>query len=334
MRAFARWNLCFHRRGCSREHHRVIVAAVFALGLLVQVPGDTRGWLEVSGPTTGAPCDAAALLAGAVEAELGGAPFAARDGVRVRCHIFRDGGALSARIELLDLRGLVSGRREISSASGRCSDLSRAVILSLSVALAAPPPEPAPMAARSAATPPPPLDADLPPTKILRTSAISRDPLPSSDADWHLQGGVGAIGGVLPGPAVSAALGTRRVRGAFQLGFELAGDWALPATLGPIPVTSWRLTGGALACRQGGRPSACALVRAGALRAVGASASHAPVLEVGARLSLAFAPWGRPAALYLEPVFSLVRTRLLAEGLPVWDTPWLAVGAGVRLTMW
>jgi hypothetical protein len=281
------------------------------------------GWLELAAVDgTGADCLDARRLEGRVAEQLGQAPFDARAGIRARASIDRTRRGLVARLDLFTERGDRSGTREIVARSARCTDLETALTLTLVLALgqSLPPPAPEVMAA---AGPP----AGPPPTAI----AVSLpSPAARSAPSWRTWLGAGGVAGGLPGLAFGPSLGARAETARLSLGSEGRFEWAIPVQHAGVQVQSWRATGAVVPCVRAGTGAFCGVVRAGLLRASSSQSSGSPVLELASRLIVGFL--GGRAAVYVEPGFALVRTRLLIDGRPAWTTPRFSAGAGLMIS--
>jgi hypothetical protein len=178
----------------------------------------------------------------AVAARLGYDPFFPWARTTVLATVERDGSGYQGRIEVLDERSTVLGRRTIATKGGDCGEVTRAMGLAVSVALddldlgaapplpEAPPPPPAPPAMETGPAPAPPAllrEVPVPPAK---DAAPTGEPI-------VLSGSLGPIAslGVAPAPSVGAALSVRgeagsrsksRVGRTYQLRVPI---WAAPS---------------------------------------------------------------------------------------------------------
>jgi hypothetical protein len=214
-------------------------------------------------------CPDQAELEATVASQLGYAPFDPHAARHVSVRLTRRGSALVA--EIVSTNGAASKRRELSSTTRDCAELSRAVALAMSVAidplvLTRDPTSPSASASTSSAplaSGAPPASASAPPPPPAPTEPPKAPP-PPAPADtspaWHLGAALYpyVAFGALPGTTFGGAISVR-ARHQF-LRAELAVDGDLPVTtsfLGASARTSY--AGAGLSLCVADRLFACAM---------------------------------------------------------------------------
>jgi hypothetical protein len=269
-------------------------------------------------------CPDQPALERSVTARLGRSPFDpnASDALAVRVSATESG--LVAVVVRLDAKAQPRGRRELSSPSRDCRELSEAIELALVLAIdplraAARPPAPSPQ-------PPPAAPAQLPrapevPTRLVlglgARGVIGAEPLPS--------GGGSALVGFEHG----------------HLELDALARFDVPVTIlfGSGRVTASALLGELAPCYRDVWWGACAVISAGALRVAGDGfltnlRQTGVVLLLGAR---AFAELKLNQLLSLRGDLTLsanlLRVSVVVDATPVWTTPDLVGALGVNLVM-
>jgi len=170
---------------------------------------------------------------------LGRTPFARNAPRTVRCVLQGEGGALAARVQLVDSRsGRVLGVRDLSGTGPGCEELGGAVALAIALAIdpLARPPRPPPAATVTATPPLPPSAAPPPvPPAPLPSAAVTATP-PSSSAgrtgaaaSAFGVGAAGVSGAPRTGPPTRGLLPDAGPLGALGLGaVALAADAGRP----------------------------------------------------------------------------------------------------------
>jgi hypothetical protein len=292
-------------------------------------PGSS--WLTVTNSRLDARCPRASVVAAAVEAELGQVPVATSPtGVSpVRCLLTRERAAWRADIEIQ--RDGATSERTIRVPGNDCRRLQPALILTLTLALAArpvpaQPPGPAPEPPRAKQE----RDPEMPAGLLARTGAR---PQPT----WDFSGGAVVSSGGLPDLSAGVELGARWRRGSLLMGVEGRSEHARRAQRGQLALAGWRMAGAFVPCLARWAVGGCLVLRAGVLGVEGhgpsGSRSVLGVLgETGAR-----ATWqreivgGLALGLHTELTVPLVRTRLLADGRPLWQSPAAVLSVGMAV---
>jgi hypothetical protein len=298
-----------------------------AVLLVVAAQAEGGAWLTITrGPGTES-CPAAPAVMAAVEGEMGRSPAA----TGVRCVLSRQGRHWQA---LIEVDGQGPSRRAIRTRGSSCRELTSALELTLTLALAAPvsPPvtapsgptlSPAPRAARHHPEPDP--DPEMP------AGLVARAPPPSPTGWAFSVGGVLSTGSLLE-LAAGVEVGARWRRGRFALALEGRSERALPAALGPARLEGWRASGAVVPCWIPARLAGCLVMRAGLFgaRADGLPvprSARGPLADAGFRA--AWRPGAGPLAFYAELTTPLLRTRLLVDGRPLWTAPAAVVSLGL-----
>jgi len=278
-------------------------------------------------------CPAEVDLRLLVMARLGYDPFSPQASRVVLSRIELTGEQLLGSLEAIDASGISSGRRELTSKLGRCADLTRALALSISLAIdperasqpvpqspsPTPPPEAPPNQESTPKPKPTPPAAHLKPAPTERAHAFAGLALAASVGSLP----VGAVGGVI-------SLGWRFGSGSIAL--EALAQQGFASELSPRGDLTGRLFAGrASACWSQYRLAACGVGSVGA-QLLGASGVTHPVtstgLLVGAGPRLA---WIQPMergwqiATSVEGLLNLQRNRAELSGSEVWRTPPVSV---------
>jgi hypothetical protein len=295
--------------------------------VMVAAAGDASSgfWLEVSALDPG--CPNVAEVASAVEGELGRAMSAVPIGAlpRVRCEIARDGQGWRADIAIHRAVDEANAVRRIRVPGKHCRQVLPAVVLTLTLALAAPAasdPQPVPVTQVR--------DPELPP------ALVARAPIADPPTPWNFSAAAVVTSGALPELAGGLALGGRRRFGPVMLGLEARSDRGRAGQRGTVAVSGWRSSAAVLPCVAPGAVSGCLVTRLGLLnlRGEGPRTSRAVqgvLAEAGARVGWQLALAGQPLELHAEVALPLVRTRLLADGQPVWRAPVAVFGLGIAV---
>jgi hypothetical protein len=276
-------------------------------------------WLEVVREQGAESCPDARALGAAVEAELGRTV----PGPRVRCVVGREGRAWRARIAIDDGQRAPAART-IRAEGSDCRALASALELTLSLALSQPPP-PAPEPGVPQVS-----DGEMPEALVARP-APARGP-------WSLSGGAVVSAGALLDLSTGLEVGGRWRRGRLLLAFEGRGERAPPARQGPATVDGWRASAAFVPCLAPGPIQVCGVGRVGGFTARGerlapSRAGRGVVAEAGARAAWLLGRDDLAAALYLEAAAPLVRTRLLVDGQPRWESPPVVVTLGLAVVL-
>jgi hypothetical protein len=299
----------------------VVLVLVAAGGDVAPVP-----WLEVSAADPR--CPGAAEVARAVERELGRAPFAVPEGASapVRCEIAQDQRAWRADIEVQRAGMVEEAVRRIRVRGNDCRRLLPTLVLTLTLALSTPaaPTSAAPAVVTQIR------DPEMPAALIAHT-------VPEAAPDrWNLSVAAVVSRGGLPELAGGLALGGRRRFGTLTTGLEGRFDGARASQQGAVAVSGWRTSAALVPCVAPAALRGCLVSRVGLLHLNGrgpqASRSVQGLLaELGARLAWQAALAGQPLELQAELALPLMRTRLLADGRPVWRAPAAVLSLGLAV---
>lgn len=273
----------------------------------------------------------------AVVTRLGYDPFREDAGDSIEVFIEPNGAASQLRARLqLKRGGEVRGKRELSSVTGDCAELSNALTLAIAIAvdpqafLAGPAPVPPP--APAPAAPPPPPAAEL---------VLSPPPPPpplEPQTKVHLTAGLGVLGllGTTPG-VITGGLSVRvGVRGE-RWSVNLDGRVELPRSLELAPGTASVTNLAALLapCFHAGVFAACGLVGAGVTRVSSeglpdSGDASAPFVQAGARAQV-LVPLSRRFSLggSIDLLAPLARPVLLVGRERVWAAPPVNASLGV-----
>lgn len=278
-------------------------------------------------------------LANAVAARLGYVPFRAGAARAVHVRIESVAKALRATLEVRAADGSLEKTRSLSSSTGDCDELGRAVALALSVAIdpmsLTRPPAPSPAPAPTTAPSEPPAQASPvePPRPAKPPPEPPQSAKPVEDGAAgrvHLRVGVSAFVaiGAAPsaGPGGLAFVGARYGRFSLSVEGRYDGGAKADASAGGDVKAAFR--GGSLVLC--GHPSVlllCPLVTLGVLDAQGEGVRDprdASVLfgSVGARGGVELPLWG-PLRLraHADADVALARKSLDLRGATVWETP-------------
>lgn len=243
---------------------------------------------------------------------------------------------LTARMELVDEKGMSQGERKLEAALDRCDDLIRALALSMSIAID---PE---------HTGPP--DADAPPLfrfgepggKASRTDSSAERPGPreeSRDAPLFLRFGLGGqvALGVAPAPAAGfLVVGSPRYRN-----FSIALEYRTDATASRLLANGARIesslmTGNIAPCFHFDPGFVCGTASFGVVRASSDAAQAAEDsalfaaagIRVGTEWQLA-----RPLVLrtHADLLAALTRPHIELDGVSVWEMPAVSGSLGLAL---
>ncbi|MEZ4220664.1 MAG: hypothetical protein R3B13_07015 [Polyangiaceae bacterium] len=278
-------------------------------------------------------------LAGAVEAELGYAPFRddAKETLVVR--ISERAQSLEAKVQLQDESGKVLGERLLSSAAGDCGELARTLALAVAIAID-------PVRANQPKAPEPtpePEPATAP--KTLETPPRTEKPIPLAAPMQPVEpfkarigaGGLVALGvapAVAPGVWVAGGIGKR----AYSLDLEGRATFAVDHQVSNGTVSASLLAVSLVPCLRFDWLHACPTGTVGALQGSGQNVDRpkkATTLyaAAGARAGIEVPSKG-PFSFVLDASLdaNLTRTTLRIDGREAWSSPSLAaaVSAGAR----
>lgn len=219
-------------------------------------------------------------LQSAVVSRLGYDPFASNSRGLIVTRLARQDAQLMSSVELFDESGASRGKRELTTAAVSCDDMTRALALSISIALdpehtGAPPaePTPAPPAEPTPAPPPAPRDEVVPPPATAPSSLAVQQPRQDvaparrSAESVAVSGSLTALSmlGVAPAPAFGAALDLQTKWGSWALG--MGARTARSAAAGVdngAELTATLLAGQAEGCFQPGLVEYCGVGLLGA----------------------------------------------------------------------
>lgn len=324
-------------------------ATVLATSLAVAAPSAE---LVLVQPSELSGCVDEAKLKVTVTSRLGYDPFTPHAKGKLLVRVERREQTLFGSVDLVDELGAARGRRELSTPTGACDELLRALALSISLAVD---PEHAgpdrletpPAALEPSRAEPPPSRAPVPPpdpTEALLPRAEVREPGRRSKhrraERWAPAATLAAAGmvGVAPAPALGAQLELQLGRGPWSAG--LGGRWVAAAESGVVGDARLRASLAAAqlsGCLESGVVEGCALALLGSTRARAAQVD-APRTDsglfaaVGARLGVTAPMSGHIA--FIARIEALVVARPVeprVDDVPIWTAPRLAGGAALGL---
>ena len=245
-----------------------------------------------------------------------------------------------ATVQLLDAKGVVRGSRALSSTSGDCTDLVKAVALAISIGIdpeAASGPPPASSSER--AVPPPEASAPVPPSEPPVAAAVvvgekQDKPPPASSAAPRIAPEVGAgvwsAINLAPAISVGGALFGGANWGPALLLLELRQN--LQASANGIGASL--LSGAFLPCGRYQVLFACANATLGQLRFQGARSANATYIALGGRAGVDV-PVFRQIFLraHVEVMRSLDQTLVFQDGFQAWQLPAVSGALGLQAAM-
>jgi hypothetical protein len=215
-------------------------------------------------------------LRSAVAARFGYDPFVRQGRELVIVQVSGGKGTYTGRVQLVDEQGLASGTREISSSSDKCSELSNALALAISIALDAlmnepPTPATATESQQPEAQPTPPVPWFAPDARDAAPKPSPKPATPAGLSPWSVGGdlAVSAGYGPSPGPRIAAFARLRpSPRLPLSIALEISADWSLPSTVYPAgSLTSELYSANVAPCWHFGAGLFCALGQLGWMQA-------------------------------------------------------------------
>lgn len=215
-------------------------------------------------------------LRSAVAARFGYDPFVRQGRELVIVQVSGGPGSYTGRVQLVDEQGLASGTRELSSSSDKCSELSDALALAISIALDALMNEPPKPTAATESQPPeaqpaPPVAWFAPDARDAPPKPPPKPASPSGPSPWSVGGdlAISAGYGPSPGPRVAAFARLRPSNGMpLSIALEVSADWSLSSTVYPAgSITSELYSANVAPCWHFRAALLCALGQLGWLQA-------------------------------------------------------------------
>ena len=263
-----------------------------------------------------------------IAARLGYEPFDAESDVLVRARITKETPALKGTIELSKRDGTPQGRRELSSATGDCAELSAAMELAIAIAID-------PQSLRRTSTP-----VVVVPEKVVPALPTPSPPAPPPLGPRFVVGaGVLGAAGTAPAIAPGAVLRVGAEWERFSLALEGRADLSTTLRDARGSVSASVLLAAVVPCLRVWHIDGCAVISAGALQVSSAFGGltlrqSTPLLLVGVRvqavLELSELISVRP---FVDAQAVLTRTSLLSGSEVVWVTPPIAGALGAALVV-
>ena len=214
----------------------------------------TAARLEHSREEGARACPEAPLFAAKVAERLGYDPFRAEADAAVRVAFAGQGGALRATVEMHDVRGVLVGRRELTSDDATCADLAEGVVLTVSILLDTPR---LPAGERAAAASP--------------LVAVDVVPAPAPETPLVARLGAAAVSGFgfAPAPSAGFSIFAGIARGPWSADLEGRADFPAGAAFGVGSVRTAVRMGLIVPCGHVGVGFACLVLGLGAISADG-----------------------------------------------------------------
>ena len=308
-------------------------------------------------------CPSEAAMRDSVAARLGYDPFDAKAKKTIAVRIVGDAAKLSARVDVTDAAGVITGTRELRSASLDCVDLASSLSLTITIAidplassepppsLALPPMDPGVSSAgsdddTSASSPDASASADAALDDRAKSGAPADEPEPPAPAAedvvvWpRFVATAGVVSSIGFGPSLGAGASVSGAVRWSSLSIGLEGRADVPSSKvvpgGGGQVSASVLLATLVPCVHRGVVMACALGSFGALRGsgVGAGAREASTryAAVGGRLATNLEITSSVAVrIAIDLAATLTRTTLRYADVDVWTTPAIAGALGASL---
>jgi hypothetical protein len=291
---------------------KLLVFVLAVGGSAAAAPRPTAlSWIRETGAES---CPDPEQVRRAVASRLGSEPFDDQADTRITAHLSPGERGLVGTLEVTGRDGTPLGRRELSSPTGDCAELSAAMELAIAIA--------------------------IDPQYLRRRPETAAPAVAIAAPGPHFVGAVGALlaaglspSVIAPGAAVHLSLEWPR----FSLGIDGRADFAPSVEFAGGRVSTSVLLGSASPCVRLWRVDACAVISVGALQVTSdlggpQRRQSGPLVLAGGRAQL---PIELTESLSLRPFFDvqavLTRTSFLSGSTAVWVTPPVVGALGLAL---